>query len=58
MKVAHPKTVNEAIDNLQTFLEADMWHCIEEEWKTEEDMIEYLNAHFDILRNEIKRIKK
>jgi hypothetical protein len=56
MKIAHAKTIMEAIDDLQGFLELDMWHAFNEEFKNEEDMQKYLVAHFKILRREIKRL--
>lgn len=55
MKISHPKTINEAINQLEGFFQADMWYAKESEWKTEKDMIEYLKGHFDILRKEIKK---
>ena len=58
IKIAHPKTVEEAIDDIERFFESDMWYAKDAEWKTEEDMIKYLRAHFDILRKETKRIRK
>ncbi len=58
MKIAHPKTIEEAIDQIETFFESDMWYSKEFEWKTEEDMIKYLRGHFDILRKQIKSLKK
>ena len=57
MKIYKPKTIEEAIDNIQVFFECDMWYACRTEWKTEEKMIKYLGAHFDILRKEIKCIK-
>ena len=66
-----PKTIKEAIDNLQTFLECDMWSCFSpieiingKEWirdgcfHNEKDMINYLKAHFSIMRDEIKRLEE
>lgn len=47
------KNVRKAIDELQIFLEEDMWHAIHSEWKTEGDMLKYLRAHFNIFRKEI-----
>lgn len=57
-KTHHAKTIDEAIDNMQDFLECDMWHSLNEEWKTEKDMLKYLDDHFSILRQEIKRIRR
>ena len=58
MKIVHAKTIDEAIDNLEQFFECDMWYSKGAEWKTEEDMLKYLNGHFKILKKEIKRIRK
>ena len=52
-----PKTAEEAVDNLQTFFECDMWYASQHEWKTEDDMLRYLKGHFHILKNEIKALK-
>lgn len=54
--IHHPKTIKEAIDDLQSFLESDMWHCFEEEFANEDDLVEYLEGHFNILHDEIRRI--
>ena len=71
MKVYHPKTIKEAIDSFQQFLECDLYSKFKPDTKikgevwtrddiftSEEEFLTYLQNHFDILRNEIKRIKK
>jgi hypothetical protein len=58
MKTYHPKSVDEAIDQLHQFFEVDMWYAKTCEWKTEKDMLKYLKAHFGILKKEIRRLKK
>lgn len=55
--VCLPGTPLEAIEQLQMFFQEDMWHAKESEWKNEEDMINYLNAHFDILKKQIRKLK-
>ena len=57
-KIHESKTIEEAIDDLLIFLESNMWHSFEEEFKDEEDMIKYLRGHFDILEKQIKELKK
>lgn len=57
-KVYHAKTIDEAINDLQRFFEEDMWYAKGAEWKTEDDMVKYLKIHFDILRSEIKKLRK
>ena len=52
----HPRTIDEAINDLQTFFESDMWYSKDAEWKTEKDMERYLTIHFNILREEIIHI--
>ena len=56
--IHHAETIEEAIDMIEEYFQADMWYAKNEEWKKREDMIKYLDGHFDILRDEIKRIKK
>lgn len=56
--IAVPETPLEAVQELQTFFEADMWYAQEEEWKNEKDMLKYLYAHFNICKNQIKEINK
>jgi hypothetical protein len=55
-KTHHAEIIDEAIDDLQTFLEVDIWHAKQNEWKTEKDMLKYLRGHFNIFRKEIKRV--
>jgi len=56
MKVTHPKSIKEAINNLEVFFEVDMWYAKGAEWKTEGDMLKYLRGHFNILKKDIKRL--
>ena len=56
MKIKEPKTIIEAIDDLEVFFESDMWYAKENEWKTEKDMIKYLRSHFDILRRQVREL--
>jgi hypothetical protein len=79
MKIHHAKSIKEAIDDLQTFLECDLWSKINREvyiparkgkvivkvkfyrtdyLKNEDEFIDYLKGHFNILRKEIKRLEK
>jgi hypothetical protein len=64
-------TVDEAIDDIHTFLDCDMWskchpgmiigavkYHRQDYFKNEKDFREYLEAHFNILRKEIKRIRR
>ena len=70
MKVHHAKSINEAIDDLHTFFECDLYtkfrpeHRIgKEKWyrqdifKNEEEFKEYLEACFKTLKREIRRLK-
>lgn len=54
MKIHHAKTIEEAIDDFEGFLQSDLWYAIHSECKNETDMLKYLGAHFDIFRKEIK----
>jgi len=69
MKTIKPKTIKEAIDNFQMFLECDLYSRFRpdteikgEIWsredviKDEEEFLKYINDHFNILREEIKKI--
>jgi len=56
--IHHASTIDEAIRDLQVFLEADIWDASQEEWKSEEDAWKYLEGHFKILFDEIKRIRR
>jgi len=58
IQVHRAKTIDEAVDDLQQFLECDMWYAKGAEWKTEKDMLKYLKAHFNILRKEIVMARK
>ncbi|HUS49921.1 MAG TPA: hypothetical protein VMZ91_07130 [Candidatus Paceibacterota bacterium] len=71
MKIHKPKTIQEAIDDLQVFLESDLYskfRPIEEikgkEWiredyfKDEKEFYNYLNQHFNILKEQIKELEK
>jgi hypothetical protein len=77
MKTYKPKTINEAIDDLQTFFQVDMYSKFRpehklptgknkkmESWyrqdwfKSEKDFIEYLEAHFNVLKKEINRLRR
>ena len=68
-RIYKPKTIKEAIAELETFLQSDMWSKFKDEkikgeiykrddkFNNEEDMIKYLENHFDILRKQIKRLR-
>jgi len=43
-----------SLRDLHEFFTADMWYAKDAEWKTEADMIKYLNAHFKIALDEIQ----
>lgn len=58
MKIYEPKRVIDAVNNLQMFFEADMWYAKGAEWKTEDDMLNYLKTHFNILKEQIEIIQK
>ena len=58
MKIHRPKTIDEAINDLHTFLDSDMWYAFNKEMKSEKDLCDYLNAHFKILHQQIKYIRK
>ena len=72
MKIHKPKTIQEAIDELQVFLECDMPSKIFPEeniflkggkweradpFKSREEVKDYLKVHFKILEKQIKRLK-
>jgi len=70
-KFYHPQTIDEAINDLQTFFEADMYSLFRPEMivcgkkmyrtdvlKNEKEFLIYLAGHFDILRKEIRRIRR
>lgn len=65
-----PKTIKEAIDNLQQFLECDLYTKLKPEIDikgmdfiredyiaNEEEFLVYMNSHFNILRKEINSIE-
>jgi hypothetical protein len=54
---AEPETALEAIETLEQFFCADMWFAKHAEWKTEDDMINYLERHFKICKDEIKTVR-
>jgi len=71
MKTHNPKTIKEAIDDFQQFLECDMPSLIfpkeevlGEDWvrvdpfKSREEVVKYLGIHFKILEEQIDEIKK
>ena len=71
IKVHHAKTIDEAINGIHTFFDCDMYSkfrpeikiqgkkMYRQDWfKSEKEFSEYLQAHFDILRKEIKRIRR
>lgn len=43
----------QSIDELQTFLEADLWKAFKLEFKNREDMKDYLQKHFATCRQHI-----
>ena len=53
-----PETPIEALDQLEEFFLADMWYAQGAEWKTREDMVKYLQGHFEICKEQIKSIPK
>lgn len=71
MKIHKPKTIKEAVDDLQEFLECDMPSMIFPEekvlgkgwvrvdsFKSREDVIEYLRVHFKIFEKQIKELNR
>lgn len=70
MKLHEPKTIQEAIDDLQQFLECDMYSkfkpieviqgeelCREDYFKNEGEFIKYIQEHFKLLEKQIEKIK-
>ena len=68
-KIYHPKTIMEAIEGLQEFLECDLYSKFRPEhkinkvkwyrqdvFKNEKEFLDYLEAHFKILKKEIKNL--
>lgn len=74
LQVYKPKSINEAINLFQDFLECDLWTKFypeirlgkkgneiwhrEDMFKSEQDFRDYLQLHFNLLRNEIKYLQK
>ncbi len=79
MKIHKPKSIKEAISDLQTFLECDLYTRFrpaqtlpigkngkDETWyrdakdvfKSERDLIRYLEEHFEILKKGAEKINK
>jgi len=69
MKLLNPKTIEEAIQNLQQFLECDLYSKFRpkeeingkmfvrvDPFKDENDFHKYIEGHFEILRKEIKEV--
>ena len=70
IKIHHPKTKQEAINNFKEFLLCDMWSKIypfikinseywqrEDYFKSEKDFQEYIESHFKVFEKELRRIK-
>ncbi len=70
MKTIKPKTIEEAIDLLQQFLECDLYSKFKPEieiegetwgredfFKNEGEFLEYIDGHFNVLRKDINSIK-
>lgn len=57
-EVLVPETPLEAVEHLEEFFRADMWYAKGAEWKTEEDMLNYLTAHFKICKETIIGLTK
>ena len=71
MKVHKPKTIQEALNTLQQFLECDLYSKFRPEkeidgsvwvrdnqFKNENEFHKYIEEHFEILRNQIEEIEK
>lgn len=56
MNIHKPRTVQEAINDFQDFLEADLWYAKTYEWKDQLNMNKYLRDHFKILKEQVKEI--
>ena len=69
MKIHKPKTIKEAINDLQQYLEADLYSkfrpiekiqgkkwCREDFFKNEGEFIKYLEEHFGILRKQVRKL--
>jgi len=71
MKTKQPKTITEAIDDFQQFLECDMpsmvfpkeevlgkgWKRVDP-FKSREEVVEYLRIHFKILEKQINKLQR
>lgn len=61
-KTKEPKTKEEAINSLQEFLEVDLPSKFdifrEDHFTSESEFVEYLKQHFEILKEEIRRLNK
>jgi len=55
--VLEPETPLEAVEHLFEFFQCDMWYAKGAEWKNEKEMIKYLNTHFKICIDSIKKMK-
>ena len=53
-----PKDPIDSVYSLYIFLISDMWHCFEDEFKSEEDMVRYLRYHFDLTLDELENMKR
>ena len=53
-----PETALEAVEQLETFFQADMWYAKGAEWKTELEMLRYLENHFKICKDAIEAISE
>ncbi len=69
MELHKPKTIKEAIDTLQQFLECDLYSKFRPEeiikgevwtrdnpFKDENDFHKYIEEHFEILREQLKEV--
>jgi len=70
MKLHKPKSIQEAIDDLQQFLEADLYSKFRPEqeiagetlyrediFPNEKEFLKYISEHFNILRKQINKLK-
>lgn len=71
MKIHKPKTIVEAINDLQQFLECDLYTLFrpkeiikgkawyrDKPFKNENDFHKYMEEHFELLRKQIEELKK
>jgi hypothetical protein len=68
--VYEPTSIDDAINKLQEFFESDLWSKFrddyflgeyftrEDKFKSEKELWDYLDEHFNILREEVKKLKK